>query len=392
MKIHGAGCSLIDTIYMNCSYDDKAFAPLWSKRRGDGGLIEGGLVFTEDLEQYAGMTHKEIIENITEGRSPDVENLGGPAVVALLHAAQILWDLQVQVTFYGAVGNDHLAQMVRSTIEKTPLKHEFKTVMDKGTPTTEVFDDPTRRNGKGERSFVNTIGAAWDYTPEDLPETFYDADIILLGGTALVPRLHEGVHMILAKAKERGCFTVVGTVYDFRNEKANPDKRWPLGEHSSYQYIDLLITDQEEALRLTGKDDVNEAAMELIAFGIGALIITRGALDMLVWSGGTSIKAQKMGHLPVSVYMDDMMAKDPTLRKDTTGCGDNFVGGVLVSLAKQMKSGKQDIDIGDLCAWGAASGGFTCTYHGGTFHESSPGEKARLLEPVVQAYKDSTGA
>lgn len=393
MKIHGAGCSLIDTIYMNCSYDDEAFSPLWSKKRGDGGMIEGGLVFTEDLEKYCGMSHREIIRRITRGRAPDVENLGGPAVVALLHAAQILADMQVPVTFFGAIGDDHLAQMVRSTIEKTPLQHVFKTIGDKPTPTTEVFDDPARRNGKGERSFVNTIGAAWDYAAEDLPETFYDADIVLLGGTALVPRLHEGIHTILAKAKERSCFTVVGTVYDFRNEKANPDKRWPLGEHSSYQYIDLLITDQEEALRLTGKEDVTEAAQELIEFGVGALIITRGALDMIVWSGGSLIKAQKMGHLPVSVYMDDLMAKDPTLRKDTTGCGDNFVGGVLVSLAKQMKSGKKDgITMADLCAWGASSGGFTCTYHGGTFHEAFPGEKAKLLEPVVQAYKETTGA
>ncbi len=393
MRINGAGCSLIDSIYMHSSYDDESFSALWSKQRGDGGLIEGGLVFSEDLEKFSHKNHQEILASLTKGRQPDVVNLGGPAVVAMVHAAQLLAEERVQVTFHGAIGIDEFAQTMRSTIENTPLHHSFKIVKNKPTATTEVFDDPSRRNGKGERSFVNTIGAAGEFGPEDLPDSFYDADIILLGGTALVPRLHDGLHTVLKKAKERGCITVVGTVYDFRNEKRNPDKPWPLGDQSSYENIDLLIVDQEEALKLTGAEDILIAAERLIAFGVGAFIITRGALDMLVWSNGPLIRPYRLGHLPVSDYIDDLMAKDPYLRKDTTGCGDNFVGGVLVSLAKQMKRGVDEgIDMVDLCAWGAASGGFTCTYHGGTFHEKEPGEKAKLLEPVVQAYKETTGA
>lgn len=393
MRIHGAGCCLIDTIYMGCRYEDEAYAPFWSRKRGDGGMIEGGLVFGEALERFSGKSHAEIIETLTQGREPDVVNLGGPAVVALVHAAQILAQEQVEVTFYGAVGADHLADFTRSTIEKTPLHHHFKTIADKPTPTTEVFDDPTRRNGKGERSFVNTIGAAGEFGPEDLSASFYDADIILLGGTALVPQLHDGSHTILKRAKDHGCITVVGTVYDFRNEMANPDKAWPLGDQSSYRHIDLLVTDLEEALRLTNTETIEDAARALISYGVGALIITRGALDMLVWSNGPLIRPCALSHMPVSAYMDALMEKDPSMRKDTTGCGDNFMGGVLVSLAKQLGSGKtQGIDMVDLCAWGASSGGFTCTYHGGTFHEQVPGEKAKLLEPVVRAYKEATGA
>ncbi len=392
MRIHGAGCCLIDSIYMNCSYGEEAFSPLWSRNRGDGGLIEGGLVFGEDLEHYTGMKRTEILQSITKGRQPDVVNLGGPAVVALVHAAQILANEKVEVSFYGALGTDNNADIVRSTIDNTPLKRVFKTVEGKPTATTEVFDDPSKRNGKGERSFVNTIGAAGEFGPEDLPDHFYDADILLLGGTALVPKLHDGLHTVLKRAKDKGCMTVVGTVYDFRNEKANPNKRWPLGDDSAYEHIDLLVTDEEEALRLTGTHGVKEAADALISFGIGALIITRGALDMLVWSNGPLIAPIKLSHLPVSAHMDEMMAKDPSLRKDTTGCGDNFVGGVLVSLASQLKHRHDTpIDMIDICAWGASSGGFTCTYHGGTFHENRPGEKADLLAPVVRSYKESIG-
>lgn len=392
MRINGAGCCLIDSIYMNSRYEDASFKNVMSIKKGDGGLIEGGLVFSEDLELFLQKPYKEILKDLTKGREPDVVNLGGPAVVALVHAAQMLFSEDVEVAFYGAVGKDNDSRHVYSALEATPLRFELKKIEHKGTATTDVFDDPTQRKGKGERSFINTIGAAGYFGPEDLPSSFYDADIVLLGGTALVPRLHDGIHSILQKAKERGCITVVGTVYDFRNEKKSPNKPWPLGTKKSYSYIDLLITDEEEALHLSGAKNISDAANLLISYGVGSLIITRGALDILVYSSGSLISKSELTSMPVSRYMDDLMAKDPSLKKDTTGCGDNFVGGVLVALAKHLaKDDKTLVSIQEICAHGASSGGFTCTYHGGTFHEKKKGEKAMLLQPVVNAYLESVG-
>lgn len=392
MRIAGAGCCLVDSIYMNSSYDDEAFKKIMSIEKGDGGLIEGGLVFSEDIEIFARRPYKEVLKDLTKSKSPDVENLGGPAAVALVHASQILAKEGVEVSFYGAVGNDERAHHVRQAIAKTPLKGELKEIPNEKTATTDVFDDPSQRNGKGERSFINTIGAAGFYGPEDIPSSFYEADITLLGGTALVPRLHDGMHTVLKKAKESGCITVVGTVYDFRNEKKAPNKQWPLGTMDSYKQIDLLIVDEEEALKLSGTTDVKEAANVLISYGAGALIITRGALDILVYSNGSIISQCSLTSMPVSRYMDELMGKNPSIRKDTTGCGDNFVGGVLVALAKHfLKKGNNPLNMRDVCAYGAASGGLTCTYHGGTFYETEIGEKAALLQPVVHAYRESVG-
>ncbi len=392
MRISGAGCCLIDSIYMNSRYEDESFKKVMSVNKGDGGLIEGGLVFSEDMEIFLGKPYKEILQDLTKGKNPDVVNLGGPAVVALVHASQILTSDNIEVSFFGAVGNDSQAQHVISAIEKTPLKVQLKTIENQKTATTDVFDDPRQRNGKGERSFINTIGAANYFGPEDIPPSFYDASIVLLGGTALVPPLHDGIHSVLQKAKQKGCITVVGTVYDFRNEKKSPHTQWPLGERSTYSYIDLLITDEEEAFRLSGTDCVEDAAKNLISYGIGALIITRGALDMIVYSCGALIKKLDITTLPVSHYMDELMAKDPSIRKDTTGCGDNFVGGVLIALAKTLlKEDGSSINMRDICAYGAASGGLTCTYHGGTYHEKEEGEKMELLQPVVNAYLESVG-
>ena len=351
-------------------------------------MIEGGLVFREDLEQYARKPFTEILPSLTEGRSPDIVNLGGPAIIALVHACQVLPEDTFSVYFYGAVGEDENGEIIQTKLSSIPMNTSFMIVGDAPTSSTEVFDDPSQRNGKGERSFVNTIGAAGEFTASDLPIEFYEADIILLGGTALVPALHDELHTVLKKVKKNGGITVVGTVYDFRNEKAAPDKPWPLGAHSSYSFIDLLVTDQEEALRLSGKEDIMEAAKTLISYGLGALIITRGALDILVWSGGTLLEEQELTSYPVSAYIDDLLAEDPLRRKDTTGCGDNFMGGVLVSLAKQMEEGKtKNLSLLDLCAWGASSGGFTCLYHGGMYEERAPGEKVSQVLPAVNAYK-----
>jgi len=99
------------------------------------------------------------------------------------------------------------------------------------------------------------------------------------------------------------------------------------------------------------------------------------------------IKKLDISKLPVSHYMDKVMAKDPSVRKDTTGCGDNFVGGVLIALAKHLlKENGSPITMREICAYGAASGGLACTYHGGTYHEKESGEKALLLQPIVEAY------
>lgn len=392
MRISGAGCCLVDSIYMNSHYEDASFKKVMSVNKGDGGLIEGGLVFSEDMELFLKKPYEEILKDLTKGREPDVVNLGGPAVVALVHASQILKKDNVEVSFYGAIGDDEQAKTVTSAIEKTPLISHLKTIEGQRTATTDVFDDPIQRHGKGERSFINTLGAANYFGPEDISPSFYDASIVLLGGTALVPPLHDGIHSVLQKAKEKGCITVVGTVYDFRNEKKSPHTPWPLGNRSTYSYIDLLITDEQEALRLSGTHSVELAAKTLISYGVGALIITRGALDMIVFSTGALIKKVESTTLPVSHYMDELMAKNPTLKKDTTGCGDNFVGGVLVALAKHLlKEDGSPVTMRDLCAYGAASGGLTCTYHGGTYHEKESGEKALLLQPIVEAYLSSVG-
>jgi len=53
----------------------------------------------------------------------------------------------------------------------------------------------------------------------------------------------------------------VNTVFDFRNQKRNPGKPWPLLDSiEDYRLIDVLIMDCEEAMKISGTASIDEAA------------------------------------------------------------------------------------------------------------------------------------
>jgi sugar/nucleoside kinase (ribokinase family) len=116
--------------------------------------------------------------------------------------------------------------------------------------------------------------------------------------------------------------------------------------------------------------------------GVSAFVITNGAKDITAFSDGRIFKPLELVSLPVSAKVDRELQENPESKGDTTGCGDNFAGGVLASVASQLASkGSGGMDLVEACGWGAASGGFACFYVGGTYLEKEPGEKhARVSE------------
>jgi sugar/nucleoside kinase (ribokinase family) len=61
------------------------------------------------------------------------------------------------------------------------------------TPSTIVLSDPDFDHGHGERVFINSIGAAWSYLPDNLNDDFFASDVVVFGGTALVPAIHDNL-------------------------------------------------------------------------------------------------------------------------------------------------------------------------------------------------------
>jgi sugar/nucleoside kinase (ribokinase family) len=385
--IAGTGCCLLDYIYAQVDFSSAAFAACRSRDEGDGGLAPGILVFTEDFETFTGRDLEPVLHELTAGRSVDAVNVGGPAVVALVHAAQILDPDRFRVRFVGALGADPEGAELRRQMERTPLGSAGLVAKSGRTPRTAVLSDPGFDQGRGERTFLNTIGAAGQLTADDLDDGFFDADLVVFGGTALVPQIHDSLDRLLPHAKSRGAFTVVNTVYDFRHQRQNPEERWPLGaSDASYPAIDLLIADQEEALRLSGTQSIDDALAFFIKQGVGAAIVTNGAREVAIRIASPRFEPCATSRLPVSQAIVAELTAHPERKGDTTGCGDNFAGGVIAEVSRQLESGRATLDLVTAVAWGAVSGGLACFQMGGVFYEAHAGQKRQLMQAYLEAY------
>jgi len=390
VRISGVGCCLVDRIYGHVDFNSEAFRKCLSKKPGDGGLEPGKLTFEEELERYAGQPFvSEILPSLTRGENADKENIGGPCVVALINAAQLAHKESV-VSFYGCRGDDEVGVGLLDKLNQTNLDlSHYRVEKGSETASTSVLSDPDHDNGHGERTFVNTIGASWNYLPDEVDESFYDSEICVFGGTALVPRIHQGLAEMLKKAKAKGCITVVNTVYDFLSEKENPGERWPLGKSDeSYRFIDLLLVDHEEALRLSGCQDIPSALAFFRAKGTGAVVVTNGAQNVYLWAESPLFGNVEEQTMPVSEAVGKAIKAGK--KGDSTGCGDNFAGGIIGSLARQM-SDNQSLDLKEACRWGVVSGGFACFYYGGTYFEQKEGEKKAQLQELYDQYIKQEG-
>ncbi len=392
----------MDILYPNADFGSAAFEVLHSRADGDGGLAPGRLVFADDAERFGARRDKdegrgprslaEALAELTGGLPAAAENVGGPSIVALVHAAQMLAGEDVKVEFHGARGDDALGGRLLSMLGRTPVNLSYLRQSHGKTPSTLVLSDPQWDGGRGERCFINDLGAAEHFSSADLGSDFFSADIVALGGTGLVPRLHDALPELLPAARSRGALTVVNTVFDFRNERRNPEGPWPLGPsqeggvpgpRASYQNCDLLVMDCDEALRLSGERSLGSAADFFERSGVGAYLITRGGESVVAWAAGERFRPLARRELPVSERALGELAvqKASGLRSgDTTGCGDAFAGGALASLAAQLLAGRGALDLVEAAGWGVAGGAATLFTLGGTYYEGRAGEKRSIVE------------
>jgi sugar/nucleoside kinase (ribokinase family) len=384
--VSGVGCCLVDLLYKDINFGSEIIKPFLSLSRGDGGLTPGQLVFKEEFEKFSKSPFDEVLRKITSGRVHDKINIGGPSIVSLINVSQLTDKKKVEIRFFGRGGKDNIGRYLISSLRKTGIVLSDYQLIENQTPSTIVFSDPSFDNGHGERMFINSIGAAWGYYPEDLENKFFNSDIVVFGGTALVPHIHDNMTSLLKKAKSKGCITIVNTVFDFRNEKANPSSKWPLGKSDeSYKYIDLLIADQEEAFRLSGETKPADSIRFFMENKVSSIIITNGSKNISSYSDGMFFKPSGLNEMPVSQKVVSELRN--YTGGDTTGCGDNFVGGVIASAINQLNKGLTKPDLREACSWGVVSGGYACFYMGGTYFEKKTGEKMTKMEAYYEDYK-----
>jgi sugar/nucleoside kinase (ribokinase family) len=389
ITICGLGCALADLLYNNVSFSKPGFRKYLSRKPGDGGISPGKLVFTTDLENFAGIPYPEILGDIIGDRTYDLFNAGGPSLVSMICASQLLGSKNFEVRFYGAAGKDDTCSRLFRIIKNTPLDlGNYISLNNNTTPYTHVLSDPDHNGGMGERSFINHLGIAGDFTAEMIPEDFFNSNITCFGGTALLPNVHANLDDLLLKAKDKNSITVVNTVYDFISEKKDPYKPWPLVRNNKFlDRIDLLMMDSEEALRISGTTDIADAANFFVNNRVSSFFITTGVNKVLFYSSGGLFKKNPVMSMPISEYVVNAVKTGKARGGDTTGCGDNFAGGIIASIAWQLKiNSPGNLDIIEALSWGVASGGGICFTLGGVYHEKYPGDKFTAIKQIREKY------
>ncbi|KAK7196463.1 pfkB family carbohydrate kinase [Novymonas esmeraldas] len=389
-SISGTGCCVVDYLYTNIDFNSETFKKYQSKKAGDGGLNPGHLSFVEAWEKFAGKPLDEIRKEQGWMRDPDNYNLGGPCIVALVNAAQLTSGVKAKVKYFGGRGRDETGDRIVSILKKTPVDISGYKPMDGSSPFCVCLSDPNYSNGHGERSFAINLGTMAQIGVSHIGDDFFKSDILYFGATALTPVLHDNLTSLLRRGKREGKINVVGTVYDHRNQARNPKGRWPMGESDdSFIFMDLLMVDWEEALRISGAEDIADACQFFVRKGVNAFTITHGAELACAWSSGKLFKPMPISWFPICDAVTKDLAANPSARGDTTGCGDNFAGGMLAFLSEELGKGKTagELDLAEGVAWGVASGGFACFTVGGTYIEKEPGEKRKHIDRYIQLYK-----
>ena len=394
-SIYGNGCFVIDYLYTNIDFSSDSFKKYQSKKRGDGGVNPGHLSFVEAWEKFAGKPLAEIRKEQGWMCEPDTYNLGGPCIVALVNAAQLTSSMNSRVKYFGAHGHDKTGKRIRAILEKTPVDISNYKEIKGESPFCVCLSDPNYANGHGERCFAINLGTLGMMDSKMLGDDFFKSDILYFGATALTPVLHDHLTSLLRRGRQEGRVNVVGTVYDHRSQARNPHGRWPMGESDdSFKFMDLLMVDWDEALHITGTEDINEACKFFIRMGVSSFTITHGAERFCAWSGGKLFKPLPISWFPICEAVSKDLLAHPEQRGDTTGCGDNFAGGVLGYLSEALGSGKAvgELDLVEAIVWGTASGGFACFSVGGTYIENKPGEKRQRIDYYMQKYREQIKA
>jgi len=240
------------------------------------------------------------------GRTDLVEDLDLLSGGCAANTAAVVAKLGAEARLAAVIGQDILGDAVLADLKAAGVCLD-PVVRYAATPTTAalVMVGPT-----GERSFFYRAGGTDLLANQHLPDAVLKtASIIHVGGAMKLINLD--LPKLLERAKSFGCVTSLDTDWDVHDN-------WMKKLAGALPKLDYLLTNQEEAAMLTGKEAPGEAARDLLARGPQAVVVKRGEHGALLAtrSGVTEFPA-------FSVKV-----------RDTTCAGDCFAAGFLFGISR----------------------------------------------------------
>jgi sugar/nucleoside kinase (ribokinase family) len=226
----------------------------------------------------------------------------------------------------GGVGEDLLGEMLVRMLEDRGVDTAALVRRPEVQTSTSVL--PIRENG--DRPALHVIGANGGYSLDEVPwDLIESADALHLGGPEFMP---EAAPKILEFCREHDVTTSADLLADGWPELL--DMIAPALGH-----VDWFMPNDDQAMKLTGADDVESAARALIERGVGGVAATCGAQGSVVVTAEESVR--------VPAFETEVV--------DTSGCGDSYVAGFLRGLHDGMEI-EEAARLGSACASLVAQG------------------------------------
>jgi sugar/nucleoside kinase (ribokinase family) len=292
------------------------------------------LVLGDDLVPRFGQ-HEKLVDRMSL-------LVGGSAAITAVAAAR----LGLRVALVAAVGDDPAGRFMLGQLAGEGVDVRAVAVRD------DVPTGMTVALSRGDdRAILTATGAVATITIRDVPERLVtQAKHLHVSSYFLVERsLAPGLDTLFATAREAGVATSLDTNWD-------PAGRWGGGRlRAVLAQTGLLVPNEAEALRLSGKNTLAEAVATLGSAGT-RLVVKRGPRGALCVAGQQQYRVQLAPVVPV----------------DTTGAGDCFNAGLIAGLLRGL-------DLPQAAALGCAVGAASTQAPGGT------GRGLDLAAAVAQA-------
>lgn len=241
---------------------------------------------------------KVALEPGKEKLAEDVQlALGGSSAITAFN----LSSLGANVSFIGVLGRDVFGRFVRDRLAAGGINLSFlRQSQRENTGITIWFDKA------GQRSGITYMGTIPLLSARDIPlDALERARHFHVGHYFLLQMLHPNAPALFAKIKRLGLTTSLDCNYD-------PTEKWDSHIRKVLPNVDIFFPNEQEALKLSGCDNAEEAAKAL------------GKLARIV--------AVKLGERGVLVFNEGEVFQIPARRTrvvDTTGAGDSFNAGFL---------------------------------------------------------------
>ena len=248
------------------------------------------------------------------GSSPAEEILLSPGGDALNEAA-VLSKLGKRVRLETIIGNDRAGRFVISYCEECGIELPGDCIrdgIDTGVNVVLVSEDGERHFLTAPKSTLRRLTTGDMHIP--FPDSAY---IICFASIFVFPEIGPSeLEQIFAAAKAQGKL-VCADMTKRKKSETTEDLACAL------KYVDYLFPNDEEAMLLTGKDTVEDAADDLIEAGVGTVVIKCG-------SGGCYM-AGMQGEGRAGTWIPAVQGVKCI---DTTGAGDSFAAGFLYALSE----------------------------------------------------------